>query len=292
MSDEPPDKKSIQKLFAEALEEVKKFGGGVALKSGEWLLPLIQNAFRSYYQNAKADYFRKKYPKLSDEAIIKKLISVASRNSMILGGITGAAISADEIMAIVAAAPTGGINLPAQLGIAVTALGAEAVLLIRFQLQLIAEIAKLLDVPLNPEDPEDALLVLGFAIGGSGAEFAGKAAAKAAGHLTKIGIKKHISGATLKGIQRFAAMLGQTILQRSILKYAVPGASIGVGAIWNYATTRAVGKVAKKHFLTVLEERSSTPKKSRKTGVKRASPKKRQPRKKSKPVSDSDAVVV
>jgi hypothetical protein len=263
MNNSPKDINSIRKQFNESIDQVKSMGIK-ALKSGEWLMPLIQKSFKAYYDNASAEYFCNKYPGLSDEKIIKKLISVCARNASILGGVTGAAVSANEISALIGTATTGGLNLPAQISIAVGALGAEALLLIRFQIKLIAEIAKVLKVPLNPNDPEDVLLVLGFAIGGSGAEVLGKASAKAAGHLTKVGVKKYIGGTTLKALKRFAAMLGQDLLQRSILKYTVPGASIAVGALWNYATTKVVGKVAIKHFVNTRKEREGTPSASHK----------------------------
>ena len=49
-------------------------------------------------------------------------------------------------------------------------------------------------------------------------------------------------------MQNVAAKIGQKILQRSIVKYAVPGVSIAVGSLWNFFTTKGVGKVAVKHF--------------------------------------------
>ncbi len=43
-------------------------------------------------------------------------------------------------------------------------------MLIKFQLQLVANLGKLYDVPLNPDDPEDILTILAFALGGSTAD--------------------------------------------------------------------------------------------------------------------------
>jgi RNA polymerase subunit RPABC4/transcription elongation factor Spt4/uncharacterized tellurite resistance protein B-like protein len=61
-------------------------------------------------------------------------------------------------------------------------------------------------------------------------------------------VKKYISKGTLKTVQDFARRLGFKILQRTILKYAVPVASAAVGSSYNYVTTKSVGKIAKTHF--------------------------------------------
>ena len=41
---------------------------------------------------------------------------------------------------------------------------------------------------------------------------------------------------------------------RTIIKYVVPIASIVVGSGWNYLTTKAVGKIARQHFLSTTKE--------------------------------------
>jgi hypothetical protein len=51
--------------------------------------------------------------------------------------LTGAAISADEIVTVFTAAEAG-VGLPANLAIAATAFSAEAILLVRIQLQSVA----------------------------------------------------------------------------------------------------------------------------------------------------------
>ena len=255
MSEQPENKKTLKQWIGEAADWVKEIGWP-SFKNGEWLFILVKRSFKSYYNNANAEYFRRKYPRLSEDALINKLTTIAAKNSAILGSITGAALSADQISALIAAGPTFGLNLPAQIAIAGTALAAEAVVLIRIQLQLIANIAKIIGVPLNPDDPEDILIILEFAFGGAGAEAVGKAGAKMAGEAAKKFIRKKISGETLEALQKLFAKLGVKILQRSILKYAVPFVSAVVGATWNYLTTVKVGGIAAHHFRKSRDERA------------------------------------
>src|SRR5262249_52254410 len=144
------NKKSTNRRIEEAKHDYAELGGWQALKSGEWLPNLIQRSFNNYWERANAEYFRKKYPNSDTQEITKKLIGVAAKNASLLGGITGAAISADEIAALGSA----GISLPANLTIGLAAISVEAIGLIRLQLQLIANLAKLYGAPLDPGDPE------------------------------------------------------------------------------------------------------------------------------------------
>lgn len=247
------DKATLRSRIGQAKKELQELGGPEAFKSGSWLLRIIQHSFRSYYSKANEEYFRAKYPDLDADQIAKKLISVASQNTAVLGVVVGAAVSADEIAALVTAGG-GGVGIPAAIAIAGGAIAAEAVVLVRFQLQLVANLAKLYGVPLDPDDPEDILLILAFAVGGSAAEEAGKLGAKIGGKLTEKMIRKYVAKDVLKAVKSLGRKIGIKILQRTIIKYAVPLASMAIGGAWNYFATKAVGKTARKHFLARKKE--------------------------------------
>lgn len=240
-------KDAVGEQFEKAKKEFEQLGGWKGFTSGEWFLALVRATFRSYYEKAHYEYFKTKYPGADDDTLIEKLTSVAARNAAILGGIVGATISADEIATLTTAAE-GGLGLPANIAIAGTAIAGELILLTRIQLQLIANLAKIMGVPLDPDDPEDILLIFAFAFGGSVSEAAGKAGMKIGGRFAKFAVKKTINKEVLKTLKRIALKLGYKLLQRTIIKYTVPLASIGIGATWNYASTRTVARIAKKHF--------------------------------------------
>ena len=252
-SDEPEDKKSMRRQWKEAIKDVEKLGGWEAFISGVWLYNYIKKSFMNLYERSDPDFFRNKYSSFDDEKIIQKLITVTARKAAILGGIVGAAVTADEIVAIITAGG-GGVGLPANVAIAFAAIAGEAVLLTRMQLKLVANIAKLYGVPLDSDDPEDIITIIAFAIGGSMAEVASKAGLELGGKLTKTTIKQTIKKEVLAAIQRVASKLGYKILQRTTIKYAVPVASMGIGSGWNYFSTRAIGKITKKHFIARAKE--------------------------------------
>jgi len=237
-------KTAIQEQFEKAKKEFEELGGWRGFKSGEWFLTLVRVAFRAYYEKANYEYFKEKYPAADEETLIETLTSVAAQHAAILGGIVGAMVSVDEIAALVDI----GITLPTNVAIAGIAVAGELIALTRIQLQLVANIAKVMRVRLDPDDPEDILLIFAFAVGGSVSEAAGKAGMKVGGHLTKVAIKKTIKKEVLKKLKEIAGKLGYKLLQRTIIKYAVPFASMGIGATWNYASTRTVSRIARKHF--------------------------------------------
>lgn len=241
------DKDHMRDRIEEAKHDYVEFGGWQALKSGEWLHALIRRSFKSYWERATAEYFLEKYPNCDADTIAKKLIGIAAKNASLLGGITAAAISTDEIVGFLTAGGAG-IGLPANVAIAAASVSAEAVLLVRFQLQLIAHLGKLYGAPLDPDDPEDILTILAFALGGSAAEAAGKAGMKIGGRAAGLAAKNIFANDTLALVKRIAAKVGIKILQRSIVKYTVPVASVGIGASWNYIATKAVGRIATRHF--------------------------------------------
>jgi len=249
----PEDKKTIKRKFEEAKKEITRLGGLKAFKSGEWLLNLVRKSFKNYWERANADSFRDKYKTKDDDFIAKRLTEVAARNAGILGGVTGAVISTDEIFGFFTAGE-GGIGLPANLAIAVTALASEAIVFVRLQLELVANLGKVYGVPLDPEDPEDFQIILAYGIGGSVAEEAGRFGMKVGGRVAGNLVKKYLAKETLEALKKIFAKMGVKILQRTILKYVVPLASILVGSGWNYLTTKAVGKIARKHFLSRRNE--------------------------------------
>jgi len=251
--DEVEKKETLKARWDAAKKDVLQLGGWEGFKSGAWLLRLVQRCFRNYYERAHADYFRTKYPSLDSDALAQKLTKVAARNASLLGAFVGAAVSADEIVALITAGE-GGVGLPANIAIAFAAIAGEAVLLVRMQLQLVANLAKLYGVPLDPDDPEDILTILAFAVGGSAAEAAGKLGMKVGGRLTERAVRKYVSKELLAAIKSLGQKIGFKILQRTIIKYAVPLASMVIGAGWNYLATRAVGKIARKHLLGRLDE--------------------------------------
>lgn len=234
-------------------KEYEEIGGWQGFKSGEWFNRLIYKALKLYWEKADSNYFKTKYPSLTKDQIAKKIISLTAKNAAALGGATGATMSTNEIVGLITAGE-GGIGLPANIAIAGISIGTEIISLTHFQIKMVAELAKLYEVPLDAEDPEDIWIIFAYAVGGSASELAGAFGKKIGTTATRRGIKRVISKETLKQLQAIGRKIGIKILQKTIIKYAVPVVSIGLGSSWNYLSTKAIGKIAQKHFSTWREQ--------------------------------------
>jgi tellurite resistance protein/RNA polymerase subunit RPABC4/transcription elongation factor Spt4 len=224
-------------------EEQKKFAKTLKfedVKNGEWFFLLLQKVVESYNRNARAEYFQQKYPGLEPDEIADKLISVAVRYAIIVGAVAGAATTANIAGIIASAGMTAALF--------VSTIGAEMLTLSQLQMRLILDLSVIYDLQINPEDPEDIMMVFGYALGVAPTEMIGKGMQVAAGAVTKGAIKQYISKGTLQSVKKVANIFGFKILQRTIIKYAVPGASAAVGSGYNYLTTKSVGNIAKAHF--------------------------------------------
>ncbi len=237
------DDQGVKAEVQRQLEEAKTFAKSLSIKeteSGLWFLKLLSQVTRAYDRNARAAYFQKKYPGMPPDQIADKLVSVATRYAAISGGVAGAAAS----VGIIGAVPSAGTGLAIFAG----SLGAEMLTLTGLQLRLILDLAVAYDLELDPEDPEDMLMVFGYALGVSPADLLGVRIAWGAGNLAKGSIKKNVSKETLKAVQKVGQRLGIKILQRNLIKFAVPVVSAGAGSAYNYATTKSLGEIAKRHL--------------------------------------------
>lgn len=228
---------------ASELEEAKNFAKTLNfedVKSGKWFIELLQKVVQSYSRNARAEYFQQKYPGLTPDEIADKLIPVTVKYATIAGAITGAAATANQIAALSSA----GMTIAVMAG----AIGTEMVYLAGIQMRLILDLSVVYDLQLDPDDPEDTLMVFGYALGVAPVEMVGKGLQVAARGGTHYAIKKYVSKGTLKALQDLGKRIGIRILQRSVLKYTVPAVSVAAGSGYNYVVTKSVGGIAKKHF--------------------------------------------
>jgi len=238
-----PDDELLKSQVTKQLEEAKALARSFdfeTVKNGEWFIKLLEQVVRAYDRNARATYFQQKYPGLSPDEVADILTSVATRYATIAGAVAGVAASASGVAAL----SSGGMTATLFVG----SIGAEMLYLSNIQMRLMLDMSVLYDLQLDPDDPEDILMIFGYALGVAPTEIIGKAALVAARAGTTNAIKTVVSKTTLKAVQNFAKKLGFQILQKTIIKYAVPVACAAVGSGYNYVTTKSVGQIAKLHF--------------------------------------------
>src|SRR3979411_1481659 len=175
---------AIRQQLKEVAIEVKELGGWSGFKSGEWLFQLMEKTFRHYAQDAAKESFALEFPGRTRAEIAEMLIASASKKAALAGAITGAAVSADELVGLFTAGE-GVVGLPVNIAIAATAICSEVFFTARIQLQLVARLGALYCVTLDLEKPDDILAIMNFAFGGAVAEGLSKEIAKSGAAFSK-----------------------------------------------------------------------------------------------------------
>lgn len=249
---EEMNKSSIKKVFGETLELVKNPGLTIGDKANEIIIKAISDTITAYEKNANKDYFQKKYPGKSKDFIEDKLIKVSVSNSTLLGGITGAAISVQEIAGLAELPITG----PVAFTTGVASLVTEMAILIRLQSKMILELADLYDFKIDREDPEDILFIVKCLLLSSAQDMVREPLVKFGAKMSVEFSKKIATKEMSKFLKSLGVKIGTKMLQRGIARYVVPGISILVGSIWNRQATKAVAKYTLSYIKKRKEEMS------------------------------------
>jgi uncharacterized protein (DUF697 family) len=239
---------NIREQLKEAAAEITQIGGWSDFKSGEWLFHLMEKTFRHYAQSAAAEQFALEFPRLNRTEIAEKLIDSACNKAALAGAVTGAAVSADELIGLFTAGEAV-VGLPVNIAVAATAICAEVFFTARIQLQLVARLASLYGATLDLENPDDLLAIMNFAFGGAAAEALSKEAAKSGAKISAAVVGRfYAKKESFEVLKRFAKKLGYKLLRRSVVNGVVPGVSMFMGAFWNKRTTRTIGRNAQRFF--------------------------------------------
>jgi hypothetical protein len=239
---------AIRQQLKEVALEVKQLGGWSGFTNGEWLFHLMEKTLRNFSLQAATKSFALEFPGRTRAEIAERLIKSASRKAALAGAITGAAVSADELVGLFTAGEAV-VGLPANIAVAMAAICSEVFFTARIQLHLVARLAALYGASLDPENPDDLLAIMNFAFGGAAAQAISKEAAKSGAKLSKAVVGRYYAKReSFEVLKRLSKKLGYKLLRRSIVNGIVPGVSMFMGALWNKRTTKTIGRNAQKFF--------------------------------------------
>lgn len=239
----------------EVAGEYENLGGWQSFKTGDWFPRLLARALKNYWNNANVAYFRTKYPNDTDDQIARRMISLACKNASGIGVATGATMSTNEIVTLLTAGE-GVVGIPANIALAGASIGGEMIGVTHVQLKMLAELGRLYGAPLDLDDPQDIWTIIAFALGGNVAQTAGAFGMQVGRHVAGRTVRKVFSKDTLKATQQLGRMIGVKILQKNLVKYSVPVASIAIGGSWNYVATRSMGRIACQHFKKIVADQA------------------------------------
>ncbi len=213
------------------------------LKRGSWFGKLLTFSLARYVEKVDADYFRAKYPHLPPDAVVDARIQLAARYAGIEGGLSASAYTG----AVAATIGSGGGASPVTVPGAVASFAVDLLFVTQLQLRLAHDIAVLYGVPLDLDDPEDLWNLIRVAFVVKSGEMGRGAVAKGVPAVIRPLVKKIFSGTTL-ATARSLPVVGKYLLQRNIIKFAIPVASVPISTGVNYWSTKIAGRHARRVF--------------------------------------------
>ena len=239
--------KSIKNQIKTELEDLKKMAvafGPARLKDGTWFNEFVNAMLSSYAERIIKDggveYFRKKYPGLTRDAIAEKLCILAVRYAAIAGGVTGVTASTGVL---------GGLTIP----VIIATIGGEILYIARLQIRLIYDLSTVYGDPIDKNDPEQLYRAFMLAYGISAVSVnAGAVATTAGTEVVRAQAYRFITGKTpiIKEAAKkiLGPRIGAMITRKAILKVAVPVAGVAISSGWNYVSTKNMAEVGRQEF--------------------------------------------
>lgn len=246
MAEESKKKESREeekKFVIQDVEHTKDFVKDITgddIKNGTWFPKLLAFALENYATKVDASYFRDKYPDLPVDAIVDARIRMAAKYASIEGGLSASAYTA----AVVATIGTLGGASPLTMGAGVGSFVIDISYTTQIQLRTAYDISVLYGVPIDINDPDDVLKLVKIALAIKAGESSGVALANGAPAFVRYFLKRYYSGAVLTAA-RSLPVIGKYLLQRNVIKFAIPAVGVPVSTAMNYWTTKTSGNYAK-----------------------------------------------
>lgn len=213
------------------------------LRSGAWFAQLLRLSLRGYTRRVTPEWMREKYPSIPLEGIVDRRVRIAQNYAMLAGGLSAGAYATAVSATIGSLGGASPITLPA----AVASIGADLFFTSMLQLRLAWDLAVLYGHPLDLDDPEDVFDLLRVAFGIKAGEAFHNSVAKLAPEAVRVGVKKVASGQTLTWLKALP-VIGKFLLQRNLIKVAIPVVSVPMSAGINYFSTGAIARSARAVF--------------------------------------------
>ena len=191
------------------------------IRQGDWFPKLLKFSLDQYVQDVDAEDFTTLYPGLSPQAMVAARTDLAARYASIEGALMAGAYNGALAATVGSRGAAAAVTMPAA--------GASFVLDLLFmcsqQVRLAYDIAVISGVPLDLDDPEDLwrLTQVAFVIKGRAERW--EALAQRAPSLVRPVLLNILAGDTSVAPKSLPAM-GRLLLQRHLLKFAIPGVGL------------------------------------------------------------------
>ncbi len=213
------------------------------IRQGEWFARLLRFSLDQYVQEVDAAHLAKLYPGLSAEEMVRARIELAARYASVEGALTAGAYTG----AVAATIGSRGMASPVALPSAGASFVLDLLFMSSLQLRLAHDIAVILRVRLDLEDPEDLwrLIRVAFVLEERAGRWQtlGNSAPKA----VRATLLKMFTGDPAAASTSLPA-LGKFLLQRNVAKFAIPGVGVPLSIGVNYWSANVAGNQASAVF--------------------------------------------
>lgn len=213
------------------------------VRQGEWFTRLLKYSLDQYVNEVDTAYFTRRYPGMSTEAMVQARIELAARYASVEGALTAGAYTG----AVAATLGSRGAASPVALPAAGVSFVLDLLFMSNLQLRLAYDIAVISGVPLDLDDPEDLwrLIRVAFVIKGRATRW--EAFGKSAPLVVRPILVKILTGDPSAAARSLPAM-GKFLLQRNVVKFAIPGVGVPLSIAANFWTAKVAGNQAAKEF--------------------------------------------
>lgn len=245
--DEPAeDDEAARADLAEETGKLREFLSSLTaddLKSGNWFEKLLAQSLKTYTEKVDAEYFRRKYEGVPADGIVDRRIKTAANYAALEGGLSAGAYTAAIITTLGSLGGASPLTLPAA-GVTVMV---DIAFLTQLQVRLAWDVSVLYGIRLDPSDPEDLWKLIRVAFTIKGGEVVREGVLKAAPALIRPFVKRFYSGPALAAAKGLP-VVGKYLLQRNVVKIAIPAAGVPLAIGINRWTTVLVGRHAQTVF--------------------------------------------
>jgi len=213
------------------------------VRQGQWFARLLRFSLDQYVQEVDSAYFSKLYPGSSPEEMVRARIDLAARYASVEGALTAGAYAG----ALAATLGSRGAASPVALPAAGASFVLDLLFMFNLQLRLAYDIAVITGVPLDLEDPEDLwrLIRVAFVIKDPADRW--QALGKGAPTAVRPILLKMFTGDPAAAARSLPA-LGKFLLQRNVVKFAIPGVGVPLSIGVNYWSANVAGSQASTVF--------------------------------------------
>ena len=243
-ADEPTSSERDQ--VRDELGRLQKFARGLRLdevREGTWFSKLVRHSLDQYAHEVDAAYFERRYPGLPADAVVRARVDLAARHAGIAGGLSAGAYTG----LVAATIGSGGGASPLTLPGAEASFVLDLLYVSQLQLKLAYDVAVLYWVPLDLDDPEDLWKLIRIAFVIKGREAGRGLVSKGVPALVRPVLMKVYSGGTLAAAKSLP-VVGKYLLQRNVIKFAIPAVGVPLSIGVNHWSTRSAGAYAARVF--------------------------------------------